>query len=190
MFDFSDIRRSVELPIGAKLYLRDTLLEVVESKNEEEMDTSFDDNYVKVINEEELEKEKVIEEPETKKDLIEEIENNIESKDEEFVELDDDILTIDTDKLEQEKLETEENEKIIAEEEAKIEAKKAEKEAKLKAIEEEKERKRIEKELLNQPEQLTQITLERLQEKRKGKKSKNIIDKIMYVKTEQLNLLT
>ena len=69
----------------------------------------------------------------------------------------------------------------------KIEAKKAEKEAKLKAIEEEKERKRIEKELLNQPEQLTQITLERLQEKRKGKKSKNIIDKIMYVKTEQLN---
>ena len=161
--------------------------EVVESKNEEEMDTSFDDNYVKVINEEELEKEKVIEEPETKKELIEEIENNIESKDEEFVELDDDILTIDTDKLEQEKLETEENEKIIAEEEAKIEAKKAEKEAKLKAIEEEKERKRIEKELLNQPEQLTQITLERLQEKRKGKKSKNIIDKIMYVKTEQLN---
>ena len=46
---------------------------------------------------------------------------------------------------------------------------------------------RFREELLNQPEQLTQITLERLQEKRKGKKSKNIIDKIMYVKTEQLN---
>ena len=33
MFNFSKIRRSVELPIGAMLYLRDTLLEVVESTN-------------------------------------------------------------------------------------------------------------------------------------------------------------
>ena len=33
MFDFSDIRRSVELPIGSRLYLRDILLEVVESTN-------------------------------------------------------------------------------------------------------------------------------------------------------------
>ena len=161
--------------------------EVVETKNEEEMDTSFDDNYVKVIKEDELVKEEVSEEVRTNEETTEENVTNMETKEEEFVELDDDILTIDTNKLEEEKLETEENEKIIAEEEAKIEAKKAEKEAKLKAIEEEKERKRIEKELLNQPEQLTQITLERLQEKRKGKKSKNIIDKIMYVKKEQLN---
>lgn len=161
--------------------------EFVETKNEEEMDTSFDDNYIKVIKEEELVKEEVSEEVDTNEETTEENVTNMESKEEEFVELDDDILTIDTNKLEEEKLETEENEKIIAEVEAKIEAKKAEKEAKLKAIEEEKERKRIEKELLNQPEQLTQITLERLQEKRKGKKSKNIIDKIMYVKKEQLN---
>ena len=33
MFNFSGIRRSIELPIGARLYLRGTLLEVVESKN-------------------------------------------------------------------------------------------------------------------------------------------------------------
>lgn len=131
---------------------------------------------------------------EVKDELLDKIENNIKNIDSEEdtnsiepEEEDENIVSIDTTSLELEALETEHNKEIIQEEEARLQAIKEEKQRKLEEQEAEKERIRLEKEEMNKTPELTQITLEKLKEKRKGKKSKNIIDKIMYVKSEQLN---
>ena len=96
------------------------------------------------------------------------------------------MISVDTSSMDEEMNELIENKKIIkAEEEAEEQRILAEKQ-RLKELEEQKRKEELEKAAL-EDERLTQITLEKLKEKRKAKKFKNVIDKIMFVKSEELN---
>ena len=96
------------------------------------------------------------------------------------------LISVDGSTMEEEQAQIQENRKILRaeelEEQARIE------EEKRRQAEELAEQKRLEEEKLAlENDQLTQITLEKLREKRKNKKFKNVIEKIMYVKSEELN---
>lgn len=185
--------------------------------NEVEIETHEEENDVEESEDEQIEEEKVEidEEPESKETYVEEdvdpediivvtdLEREIDSlqkqvvkeeEPEEEIIIENNIyneqsamITVDTTSMDEEFDELRENRKILRAEEEEEERRILEEKQKAKDLEEEQKRKEeLEKQAL-EDERLTKITLEKLKEKRKSKKFKNVIEKIMFVKSEELN---
>lgn len=124
---------------------------------------------------------------------IEELHKQVKQEEEEILNVENTVyneksesIRIDASRMEEEQAQILENRKLLRAEEAAEEARIAEE--KKRQAEELAEQKRLEEEKLAlENDKLTQITLEKLREKRKNKKFKNVIEKIMYVKYEELN---
>lgn len=120
----------------------------------------------------------VVKEEEPEEEIV--VENNIYNEEAS-------MITVDTTSMDEEFDELRENRKILRSEEEEEERRLLE--AKQKAKDEEEAQKRkeeLERQAL-EDDKLTKITLDKLKEKRKAKKFKNVIEKIMFVKSEELN---